>query len=71
MSKELKDFEDEFSYYYSKMAIAKSIMEKDPEHEIYFKFDNKTYTARELFEKGKQIKWADYFVAIIEDNEMI
>ena len=68
MSEELKDFEDEFHYYYSKMEIARSIMEKDPEREIYFEFDHKTYTARELFEKGKQIKWADYFVAIIEDS---
>ena len=69
MSAELNDFEDEFRYYHSKMAIAKSIMEKDPEHKIYFKFDHKTYTARELFEKGIQIKWADYFVAIIEDGD--
>jgi hypothetical protein len=50
------------------MATAKLIMEKDPEREIYFEFDHKTYTARELFEKGKQLKWADYFVAIIEDS---
>jgi hypothetical protein len=68
MSEELKDFEDEFSYYHSKMAIAKPIMEKDPEHKIYFKFDNKTYTASELFEKGKHMRWADYFVAIIEEG---
>ena len=67
MSKELIDFEDEFHYFHSKMAVAKQIMEKDPEHKICFKFDNKIYTARELFQKGKQIKWADYFVAIIED----
>ena len=67
MSAELKDFEDEFRYYHSKMAIAKPIMEKDPERQIYFKFHEKWYTAKELFERGQQIQWADYFVAIIED----
>lgn len=66
MSDELYDFKEDCRDYYKQMEKAKKIVEQFPNHKTIFEIDNKEYTLQELYDKGVQLLWTEYFMCIIK-----
>ena len=66
MSDELYDFEEDYRDYYKQMEKAKKIVDRFPNHKTIFEVDNKEYTLQELYDKGVQLSWTEYFMCIIK-----
>ena len=66
MSDELYNFEEDYRDYYKQMEKAKKIVEQFPNHKTIFEIDNKEYTLQELYNKGVQLLWSEYFICIIK-----
>lgn len=66
MSSELYDFEEDCRDYYKQKEKAKTIVDRFPEHKTIFKIENREYTLKELYDKGVNQLWTEYFMCIID-----